>query len=131
MHLIMALTVLIAGAAPAVAQQSADIPPWNIDGEDWICSQGCAPGLEGASTKVVQNGGRFLFVNETGQFMQAQWNSGLSINFVNCDNNATLSPDLKSLTFESGGYDVYAADQDRFYVGVWTRKDGAASTSGG
>jgi hypothetical protein len=88
-------------ASPAVAAE-ADVPPWNINGNDWICIAQCQPGYAGKPTEVVQNGRRFVFVNEAGRRSEAEWMGGGQISFSGCDNAAILSADLKRLDFIFG-----------------------------
>jgi hypothetical protein len=88
-------------AAPALAGDS-DVPPWDINGSDWICIAQCQPGYGGKQTQVVQNGRKFVFVNEVGRRSDAEWMGGGQISFSGCDNAAILSADLKRLDFIFG-----------------------------
>ena len=86
---------------PGIARAEAGAPPWNIAG-DWLCRDQCQRGLRGQPTHVVQNGAQFVFVNEAGNRMPAEWKFDYQISFVGCDDAAILSPDLMTLTFIDG-----------------------------
>jgi hypothetical protein len=102
----IALALAAALAAPGARGEEA-VPPWNIGGADWICVEGCAPGKTGAPARIVQDGGRFLFVSEAGAPWQAEWRGGIDIAFINCDNNVQVLADARRLEFTFGA--------------VWTR----------
>jgi hypothetical protein len=94
-------TLAFLAATPAIGAE-ADFPPWNIAGNDWICIAQCEPGYGGKPTEVIQNGDKFIFVNETGRRSEAEWKGGGQISFSGCDNAAILSADLKRLDFIFG-----------------------------
>jgi hypothetical protein len=100
--------LILAAALPAPAARADEaVPPWNIGGSDWVCVEGCAPGKTGAPARLVQDGGRFVFVSETGAPWQAEWRGGIDIAFINCDNNVQVLADARRLEFTFGA--------------VWTR----------
>jgi hypothetical protein len=90
-----------ATASPIIARADNEGPGWNIAGQ-WLCRDQCRPGLRGKPTQVVQNGAQFVFVNEAGTRMPAEWKFEYQISFVGCDDAAILSPDLMTLTFIDG-----------------------------
>jgi hypothetical protein len=101
MKTIMAAVAFVAAIAPAVAAEG-DGPPWNIAGDNWLCKEGCPPGLKGKPMRVVQNGARFLFIDGTGSIEQAEWKFDYQISFIGCDNAAILSADHATLAFIDG-----------------------------
>jgi hypothetical protein len=101
MRTALALALLLAPLGPALAEDT-DLPPFDIAGA-WTCVQQCQTGPSpGHATAVIQNGRRFLFVDERGEKEQAEWMGGYQISFIGCDNNAILSPDLKRIDFIFG-----------------------------
>ena len=97
----MLAAVAMAASLVTVAHADGEGPPWNIAGA-WLCRDQCQPGLRGKPTAVVQDGVRFVFVNEAGTRMPAEWKFDYQISFVGCDDAAILSPDLMTLTFIDG-----------------------------
>jgi hypothetical protein len=106
MTIVLRVTAVVAaavlGSASALADETVGAPPWSIAGENWICIQQCATGHVGATVKVVQNGARFVFIDDLGRREDAQWMGEGQISFVGCDNNATLSVDHNRLDFVFG-----------------------------
>ena len=100
MRIALALALLFAPIASALAEDS-DVPPFDINGA-WTCIQQCEMAPQGYATQVVQNGRKFVFIDELGNKEPAEWMGGGQISFVGCDNDAILSPDLKRLDFIFG-----------------------------
>jgi len=98
--ILLAAITFGAAIAPAVAE-TAEGPPWNITGDDWKCVKNCQNGA-GQPTRVIQNGAQFRFVNEFGSGSSAQWAGNFFIEFVGCDNSASVSADGKMITFGFG-----------------------------
>ena len=94
--------VALIGAPLAYAAAPADGPPWNISGDDWKCVKNCINNMVGASTRVVQNGKTFRFVNEIGATNLAEWQENFYVAYLGCDNAAMVSADGKIITFYFG-----------------------------
>jgi hypothetical protein len=74
------MAVAIVGLVLSLSfSQSQSVPSWNASGQDWRCSEICAQGLTGHSTKIAQSGRTFILTNESEKAASGVYQDGHEI----------------------------------------------------